>query len=592
MKIYDRTSCGSSVWANLSVTCSRALYLLVTISRSSVRVFSCLLLLLFPAPDTAAVSWEGDTDSCWATGMSWTGGMTPNGTDCVIFGDNPCSTTVNIGCTTRDIGKFVLCSNTCGWNFEGGAAGSTITLCDNVDFLAGSVTFTNIAFHTECSDGKVAVGDNCNAGSVTFICSSIYQDTSADFEIRNGTFHATGGNFCIADDFHLGRYDTAAATFINASICVPDSIDVGLSGCCGGQSSLFITGGCLTVGGRLKVSNGTLDITGTCVTLNDDLQLAEDAEGTINLTGVMMTIVNEIDFKNNFTQHLTIDGGSCITVNSGSGCLNEWGRNCIETRININGNGTVLTVNDASQLDLNGNNTIMSICAGTMAGNAEILLNGNAIIKGANCGLITSAIKLSGGRFQTGSSACDVLILGGAVGSITSDGGEDLYLDGLGTIQIGTANVIDATVDVVMNGGTLDLNANSQEIANLTLTADSYINFTANTSSQDFTIGGTLSGLSATIGLTITGWGGTLGSNGDDGRLMSTTPYTDAELQYVIFDIGGIFYPGTWLNDEIVPLSAIPIPEASTWFGGGAIVAIAVTHYLRRRKRKTQAAVR
>ena len=57
-----------------------------------------------------------------------------------------------------------------------------------------------------------------------------------------------------------------------------------------------------------------------------------------------------------------------------------------------------------------------------------------------------------------------------------------------GTIKLGNSNVIPAGNDVILADGTLDMNGNSETITNLTLTANSTLAFTPNTSGQQLDI--------------------------------------------------------------------------------------------------------
>ena len=69
---------------------------------------------------------------------------------------------------------------------------------------------------------------------------------------------------------------------------------------------------------------------------------------------------------------------------------------------------------------------------------------------------------------------------------------------------------------------------------------------------------------------------------------MSTTSYSDAALEYVVFEVSGSFYSGHWVNGEIVPGAPFSptVPETSTCLGGAAMIAFAVAHYVRRKKKR------
>ena len=148
-----------------------------------------------------------------------------------------------------------------------------------------------------------------------------------------------------------------------------------------------------------------------------------------------------------------------------------------------------------------------------------------------------------------------------------------------GTIQLGSDEVIPDTNDVILNGGTLDINGMNETIANLTLTANSTLSFNSGDSTQQLDISGLTLGA---FTLTIDGWDGWLGAPGTGGKLVSSTSYSNAQLANVYFSDLGVT-GATWLaSGEIVPA----VPEPATWLGGGGLVVFAVAHFLRRRRKR------
>ena len=139
--------------------------------------------------------------------------------------------------------------------------------------------------------------------------------------------------------------------------------------------------------------------------------------------------------------------------------------------------------------------------------------------------------------------------------------------------------------DIILDGGTLDTDGFSNTAANLTLTGNSVIDLSGGTTEADLTFSGKGGAWDSSKTLAIVGWSGDiLGSlTGTSLRFGADPSFSAAELANISINGGAaqvISNGGFWY---LMPASAVP--ESSTWFGGGGLLALAVWHRWRRRKR-------
>jgi len=135
-----------------------------------------------------------------------------------------------------------------------------------------------------------------------------------------------------------------------------------------------------------------------------------------------------------------------------------------------------------------------------------------------------------------------------------------------------------------------DLNGNSETITNLTLTANSTIDFSG--VSGTFTINNLdLGGFT----LTIHNWDGSLNGGGAEQFIVngSITNGTLADDIQFYSDTGGTPLgngAGDWStqlgSNEVLPTSVPVVPEPSTWLWGGGLIVIVVWHVWRRRSQR------
>ncbi len=270
----------------------------------------------------------------------------------------------------------------------------------------------------------------------------------------------------------------------------------------------------------------------------------------------------------------------------------------------ISGTGT-LTQNGTGTLTLTGANTYTGL---TTVSNGVLALGAAGVLGSANSISLASAGTLSVGNFSntigvvtgTGTTsfggASSQLVLTGTgtfSGSFTGTG--TLILDAGSNFTLG-ANFDDTNLNIVLDGGTLNVIGTSSIFGTLTVEANSTLNFSPNSTSLiDFTGTASPSGggvnISAGVTLSVTNW-----VNGVDYFQSSVEPgggTGTAPLDQIVFD--SPTYTGsntTWNNFDTGPTGfqdheITPVPEPA-YYGAIAIalaMATAATIAMRRRRR-------
>lgn len=310
------------------------------------------------------------------------------------------------------------------------------------------------------------------------------------------------------------------------------------------QAKLCVVNGNLYA---LAINNeGTVRATGTAVQ-NGTIYFTTDA-GEISNTGT-------VDAPNG---DLNISAG---TTTTGTGTLTSSGTTQIDAGSILISNSDALGSGSTSSTD----SASVIFEAGEYNNISEIYViditnSGDINIDSGITATVDSSLSGTSGITKTGLGTLALSSTGNSfTGNVTINGG---------TVQLGASDVIPDTNNLVMSGGTLDLNGNTETVSELTLNASSTIDFGSG--------GGLLFTDSLTLGsntLTITGWSGTQGATGSSGQLFfSDSTLSSYQLANIYFD--GYGYGATQLvSGEVVPIlqeTQVPIYSSPSTVGGNS----------------------
>lgn len=194
-------------------------------------------------------------------------------------------------------------------------------------------------------------------------------------------------------------------------------------------------------------------------------------------------------------------------------------------------------------------------------------------------------VKFSGSTANTYSLVTHVksgtLILGKDE-NVNAIAGYSVEIDSGATLQLNASHQISNTTNIVLNGGTLMMNGFNEHVNNLTLSADSVIDFAGGNSELKF-LGATID-FQGTSKLSIWNWDGQLHVPGGNTQLIfSGATLTDEQLERVFFYTDdGINLWSPFPAIQVTGGEVIPVPEASTWFFGLSLLGVVAVHrYLR-----------
>jgi len=361
--------------------------------------------------------------------------------------------------------------------------------------------------------------------------------------------------------------------------------------------------------GKFTLSSGTInasavDATGTGTVTVSSLGNFQ-VEGGVSLSSKFNVsnlggatnngAIENVSGSNSISGALTVSGAS--RIQSDSGTLTFGGTTALAgNSLNVGGSGNTafggaITGTAASSITKDGSGT-MSLGAASAAFLGTVAINGGTLqLTVANAFKNTAAITFTSGSvldlFGT-SQAIGTLNGAGTVafgsgGALTLTSGTDLLsgaFTGSGTLTLlaGTtltlgANFNDANLNIVLAGGTLKLNGTQDTFGNLSVTANSIIDF-ANPSTSIISVNGV--SLTGTSQLSVTNWANTV-----DYFYSNTSPGTQgtAPIDQIIFT--GFAGSQTHWNtspsgpDSLNEIS--PIPEARTYGAlmvGAALLAI------------------
>lgn len=211
----------------------------------------------------------------------------------------------------------------------------------------------------------------------------------------------------------------------------------------------------------------------------------------------------------------------------------------------------------------------------TLSGNAVQLsggiTNSHTVLQTINMDLeLTAGITISAANANVAAN----IVIGGVISAgagsfgITKTGARTLILNAAntyeggtilqgGTIQLGADDAL-GSGGLAFAGGVLAANNRSDTLGALTLTANSTLNFVADSTAGTLIFSSASSALGTEM-LTIAGWSGAGASGGTDDRIFSTADPGSAflsQIQFVGYDPGAI-----WLGTGEI----VPVPEPTEW---------------------------
>ncbi|MEI7801594.1 MAG: autotransporter-associated beta strand repeat-containing protein, partial [Bacteroidota bacterium] len=309
---------------------------------------------------------------------------------------------------------------------------------------------------------------------------------------------------------------------------------------------ITFNGGTLSASGNLAFSsNRGITFTGTTSTLNSNAN-------TITLTNIC---TGTGGFTKTGTGIILLDGAHTfsgpVTVSAGT------------LRINATGtypDASALSVSAGATFDLKG----LSETIGSLAGAGTVSSS------------VTGAVTLTTGGDNTSTTFSGIAQNGTATSlSVTKTGTGIFIISGAntytgittitnGTLQLGAAERIANTSNMVLNGGTFSTGAstgNSETLGTLNLNANSTIALGTGNHTITFSNSSAVGWAGTT--LTITGWTGTAGSSGTGGKIVvGAGGLSGAQLAAISFT----GYPGTPIivAGEVVPPVTVSVPTLIT----------------------------
>ncbi len=476
------------------------------------------------------------------------------------------SSTISISTAFNYTGTAILIGNT-SLTFTGsGSFNNTnaITL-DNANSelqTNGAVTLGSVAITTTSASGK---GLNIDANTTL---SSLSLSAGAEFAIASGTTLTISNDITISSGQTLTIKETGNLAFggaltidgtlsnTTASLSVGGNLDVNAATT---FSTATTVGGSLTVDNTLT-SSSSLSIAGN-VTINQTLTTsstltfngsAVSGSGTLNIEGATVTTGAALDgstltLQTNSSTQLTITANSTtltsaptfpITLAASSavnGATLVLSGNMDITNTNasitISGNSTIQTsgtVNYSVGTLSVGANTLTFSGTGTFINSQAILLNDAASVlnlAGGSVNLVN--VSVAGAQLDVDSSATIGSLTMTASNTLDIAANQFLTVTDAVTLPSGTVWTLNNTggliAPIVLNGGTLDVNAAVTLPGNISITADSIIDLAAGVTY----LGGTIN-LGDTK-LTIQGTGSFL----NQGALVLNSPNSLLDLQNI-----------------------------------------------------------
>ena len=483
------------------------------------------------------------------------------------------------------------------------SAGSTYYLYLTADYPISAtptktinITATATSNYTFTSSPTTTLAGTSGAGTTQ----TISNPTVILFSASSGTTWLTGGNWTggsAPNSIQIGQFQTnPTSTFradINGGTTSVGAVEITSrsTNLTIGNNSGSATSGTFTLNGVAVngVANVGIRQNGTGLLTIQNLGNSGSGSNTLDVgLGNTTNNVIQIDNSGGVTISSKITGANPLTKGgSGSGALTLSAANTFTGGFNLNA-GTV-NINNAQALGTTAGTFVINggIIDNTSGGSITTLnypqtWGGDFTFTGSNAlNLGTGTVSLSATRQLTVSASTLTvggIISGGSFG-LTKAGAGTLLLNGVntytgvttisaGTLQLGIANALSSSTNVIMNAGTLSTGSGvgvAGTVGTLQVQAASTIALGTGVHTLTFAASGGVS-WTASQNLTITGWTGTAGTSGTAGKVFvgSNQNLTATQLTQIRFT----GFSGTGANQlstgEIVPCTTPSTPGTIT----------------------------
>nr|MCU0793368.1 autotransporter-associated beta strand repeat-containing protein [Opitutaceae bacterium] len=530
----------------------------------------------FTPTAAASLVWKGNVNGNWdvVNSQNWTNGGSADrfyANDSVTFDDTASAGAITVAGT--------------------GVSAAAVSFANSSQAytVAGSGAITSAGALTKGGSADVTIGNSVTAAGITVSGGSLTLNGAASLGANNIT--VGGGTLT------LGAANTATGA-INVNS--------------GGTLTASVTGAFGTTASRtFSLNGGTLNYNGAANISSDTLNLTVAGDSTVGVGTATATMRFGGTFSGSGNLSITGPGILALGLNSANA---SWGSG-YSGNITV-GNGAVLSLrNEQSLGNTTGNTTIQS--GGTLMmdpfsqtavtfASESIQFQGNSTLSNRFNGQPSALTNTLSGAMTT-AGVLGVNTLGAAAtlnlnGEISGEGGVTFgsasTVTGLnavagtyvlnaansysgptklllGTVSLGGNNRISSSSDLVLGGGTLNLNGFSQSFASLDLDAAASIGLGASNSISF----GDSSGLDwGGFGLNFTSFGGSLGPQS---VRFGTSSSGLTALQLGLITVDGM--GGYVLDGNGYLTTAIPEPSAFAALAGLGALGMAATR--RRRGR-------
>ncbi|HNC23720.1 MAG TPA: autotransporter-associated beta strand repeat-containing protein, partial [Opitutaceae bacterium] len=425
--------------------------------------------------------------------------------------------------------------------FNGGATANTYT---------GTTTVNSGTLSLSKNSGVNAVAGNLvvNGGTVQLAASNQIADSASVTLNGTGALNVNGQTETLGQLTSTSGTATVAlgagSLTLNGTNNINSSYAGALTGTAGsslnvtGTGKVYLSGASASYAGTTNVTNGTLNVSGSNQVLgtgavnvsssgNLQLQGGISLSNAVAINGTGTSSNGAIEnFAGNNTLSGTVTLGGASRVQSDAGTLTLGGTVALGSNtLNVGGSGTTrvtgaitgtggITKDDSGTLRLaNGSNTFSgatTISAGTVIAEASNVFNNSALLTLAS----GASLQLNGLNETIGALAGGGALDLGTGGTLNLTSGTGLFsgtLAGSGTIYLGTgatltlgANFNNSNVNIVLAGGTLNLNGTTSTFGNITVTGNSVLDFGASTASVLSSSSVTFA--NSSVGLTVNNW--------------------------------------------------------------------------------------